>query len=200
MMVVRKGQVIPLRRKLADLEPLSDESLVAACGTGDPNALGLLFERFGDDVTRFLRRLAYVDEQDIADLVHDAFLGVFRSAGAYEKRASVRTWILSVAANTARDRARKSIRWRRVREQVRFEVDEPVGGEKAHVTRDLVARALSAVALLPHDLRVAFVLCDVEELPGVEVATTLGIPSGTLYRRLHDARRLLRQALDGGGS
>ena len=43
-------------------------------------------------------------------------------------------------------------------------------------------------------------MCDVEEIPGVEVAEVLGVPEGTLWRRLHQARRALRAALDGGGS
>ncbi|MBK9031936.1 MAG: hypothetical protein IPL61_11520 [Myxococcales bacterium] len=41
-------------------------------------------------------------------------------------------------------------------------------------------------------------MCDLEQLPGVEVARALGIPEGTLWRRLHDARKAIRVAVEGG--
>ena len=63
---------------------------------------------------------------------------------------------------------------------------------RASEVRSAVA---AAIADLSHDLRVVFVLCDLEELPGSEVAAVLGIPEGTVYRRRHDARRALREAL-----
>jgi len=66
-----------------------------------------------------------------------------------------------------------------------------------------VSRLASALDALPHDLRAAYVLCDLEDVPGVEAAQLLGIRAGTLWRRLHDARRALRAAIEGeegGGS
>ena len=59
-------------------------------------------------------------------------------------------------------------------------------------------RLAAAVEELPHDLRAAYVLCDLEELPGVEAARVLGVRAGTLWRRLHEARRALRDAIEEG--
>ena len=56
-------------------------------------------------------------------------------------------------------------------------------------------RLLVALDDLPHDLREAFVMCDLEEVAGVDVARALGVREGTLWRRLHEARRALRCAL-----
>jgi DNA-directed RNA polymerase specialized sigma24 family protein len=47
---------------------------------------------------------------------------------------------------------------------------------------------------------VTFVLCDLEEIPGVEVARTLRVPEGTIWRRLHVARKRIRSALTWDGS
>jgi DNA-directed RNA polymerase specialized sigma24 family protein len=46
-------------------------------------------------------------------------------------------------------------------------------------------------------LRVVFVMCDVEQVAGVDAAVALGIPPGTVWRRLHDARTRMRAALGG---
>lgn len=194
-----KARVIPFRRKPSNVDPLSDEALVAACGTGDPSALAHLFDRRCDDVTRFLARLAYVDEQDIQDLVNEVFLAVFRTAGSYQRRSGVKTWILAIAGNVARDRCRKAARGRVALERITRDGPprERATLERVVISKDLVEQVALCIPRLPHDLRVAFLMCDVEELPGVEVAHALGIPKGTLYRRLHEARHLLRAYLEG---
>jgi len=194
-----KARVIPFRRKQSAIDPLSDEALIAACATGDPNALAQLFDRLCNDVTRFLGRLAYIDSQDVQDCVQDVFLAVFRSASSYRQRSGVKTWVLAIAGNVARERWRKTARGRSVRDQLALDVFRVEGPslECATVTKDLILRVERSIKTLPHDLRVAFVMCDVEELPGVEVAHALGIPNGTLYRRLHEARQRLRRELDG---
>jgi RNA polymerase sigma-70 factor (ECF subfamily) len=54
-----------------------------------------------------------------------------------------------------------------------------------------------AVDGLPDPLREVFVACEIEDLPGAEVARVLGVPEGTLWRRLHDARKAIRTAMGG---
>jgi RNA polymerase sigma-70 factor (ECF subfamily) len=76
-------------------------------------------------------------------------------------------------------------------------VPRPGPGAEVAERRVLVERLAEAVTELPHDLREAFVLVDVEEWKGLEAAAALGIPEGTLWRRLHDARGRLRLALGG---
>ena len=50
-------------------------------------------------------------------------------------------------------------------------------------------------AALADDLRTIFMMCDLEEIPGAEVARILKLSEGTMWRRLNAARRLLREAL-----
>jgi RNA polymerase sigma-70 factor (ECF subfamily) len=56
--------------------------------------------------------------------------------------------------------------------------------------------AASALAELPFDLRSAFVLCDLEEMSGADAAAALDVRPGTLGRRLFEARRALRAAVE----
>jgi len=56
-----------------------------------------------------------------------------------------------------------------------------------------IERLQAALRRLPAPLKTVFVLCAVENVPCKEAAESLGIPEGTLWRRLHDARvRLAR--------
>ena len=57
---------------------------------------------------------------------------------------------------------------------------------------DEVKRALEAV---PHDYRLAVVLCDLEEFTYKEIADIMDCPVGTVMSRLHRGRRLLQKTL-----
>jgi RNA polymerase sigma-70 factor (ECF subfamily) len=54
----------------------------------------------------------------------------------------------------------------------------------------------NAVNQLPPPAREVFVLRDMEELPGEEVARRLGISLASMKSRLHRARKLLRERVD----
>ncbi len=194
-----RGKLLPLRRSAGTPAELSDEALLAACGVGDGAALGELFDRYHEVVYRFLGRLAGAGDADLDDLVQATFVELRRSAGSFRGRSMMRTWLLGIAANVARHHVRGEVRRRSL---VASAAELPQGAaarpDDSAEQRELLARVGEAVAELPHDLRVAFVMCDLEEVPGVEVARVLGLREGTLWRRLHDARKALRAALGEG--
>jgi RNA polymerase sigma factor (sigma-70 family) len=178
------------------VDTLSDEALLAACATGDAAALGALFDRFHDAVYRFAARLATTDELARDDLVQATFLEISRTAHAFRGTSSVKTWILGVAANIARHTLRSEQR-RRIHQARYLErvgaVVMPIDDQVDR--RKLLVRIAEALAELPRDQQVAFILCDLEQIPGSEVARVLEIPEGTLWRRLHTARKAMRAAL-----
>jgi RNA polymerase sigma-70 factor (ECF subfamily) len=198
------GKLVPLRRVTGATETLSDEALLAACATGDTAALGALFDRFHEVVHRVAARLTGGDELQRDDLVQSTFLAVPRAARSFRGTAQVRTWILGVAANLARLEQRGERR-RRARE-TRYV--EEVGGSPASPADEVdrrrrLARVERALADLPRDQQIVFILIDLERLPGAEVASALEIPEGTMWRRLHTARKAIRAAcadVEGGSA
>lgn len=191
------AKLVPLRRITGETAELSDEALLAACGTGDTGALGALFDRFHEDVYRFAGRLATTDELARDDLVQATFLELRRTAASFRGTSSVRTWILGVAANVARHSLR-SERRRRTRQAkyVEHMTSAPMRVDEQVEQRKLLARIEGALSELPRELQVAFILCDLERLPSAEVARVLQIPEGTLWRRLHTARKRMREAIE----
>ena len=193
-----RGRVLPLRRldeRKAAVSDISDEALLAACGVGDPAALGALFDRHHDAVARLCARLLSAEPGAIDDLVQTTFLDAWRAARGYRARGSVRSWLYGIAANAVRHHIRGAIRRRGAIAALPEPPPARTPADDA-ARAQLVARLADAMATLPHDLRAAFVLCDLEEMPGVEAARALDIRAGTLWRRLHEARRALRVALD----
>jgi RNA polymerase sigma-70 factor (ECF subfamily) len=55
-----------------------------------------------------------------------------------------------------------------------------------------IQKALDA---LPHEFKLAVVLCDVEEFSYEEIAQIMGCPIGTVMSRLHRGRKLLQRSL-----
>jgi RNA polymerase sigma-70 factor (ECF subfamily) len=179
------------------VDTLSDEALVAACAVGDPLALGALYDRHHQPLLRFLVRLAGTSA-DLEDLVQATFLEVHRSAKRFRGAAAVRTWIFAIAVNLHR-RARKRARSRTEGVELgRHAAPLAIvpGPDEAIERRQLMRRIERAMQALPLDLRTAFLMCDVEEMRGVDAARALGVREGTLWRRLHEARKRLRADLE----
>lgn len=194
------GQLVPLRRiddRKATLRELSDEALLAACAVGDSAALGALFDRHHEAVYRLVSRLLRMEASEIDDIVQTTFLEAWRSAAKYSGKGAVKSFLYGVAANTVRHHVRSSKRRREA-----FADWQPPA-PAASAPDDALSRAqqvqvlAAAIDRLPHDLRVAYVLCDLEDVPGVEVARMLDVRAGTLWRRLHDARKALREVIEG---
>jgi RNA polymerase sigma-70 factor, ECF subfamily len=97
---------------------LADEDLISLTDGGDTQALAALYDRHG----RVAYSLAYRmmgERQAAEDLVQEAFLKMWRSAGRYRvERASVRTWILSILNNRGIDMLRSSASHRRTQDRV----------------------------------------------------------------------------------
>ncbi len=191
-------KLVPLRRNSGDVSEMSDRALLAACATGDATALGALFDRFHVAVYRFAARLLTTDEAARDDLVQATFLTLPKAAQSFRGTSSVKTWILGIASNLARQQLRSERRRRA--HQADFAGERPAASpmllDEQVDRKRLFARIAEALATLPHDQQVAFILCDLEQLPGVEVARALSIPEGTLWRRLHNARKSMRAAVE----
>jgi RNA polymerase sigma-70 factor, ECF subfamily len=78
----------------------SDHDLIHRIARADREAMRLLFQRFKTPVYRFALRLI-ADETAAEDIVSDVFLNVWRTAGAFEGRSTVSTWLLAMTRNKA---------------------------------------------------------------------------------------------------
>lgn len=195
----RRGALVPLRRIEGVPTEMSDEALLAACALGDTAALGALYNRLSPHLWRFLSRLAGERIDELDDLVQATFIAVHRSAASFAGNASVRTWVFAIAANVTRRHLRDAGRRRSAFDQLARLPGVPVVRPDDSVEQQqLMRRMRASLAALPHALRVTLVMCDLEDVPGREAAAVLHIPEGTLYRRIHEARRALRALMEEG--
>ncbi|MBI4818040.1 MAG: RNA polymerase sigma factor [Deltaproteobacteria bacterium] len=192
-----------MNAKVVELVPLStgpsDEELIRRCASGNTPALAALFERHHLATQRFLSRLVGWRSSELEDLLQSTFLLAYTSARSFRGQASVRSWIFGIGANLVRRQRRTGARRdAALRLMAAPAPESPMGPDDVVARKQLVERLSAAVLELPHDLRVAYVLCELEDVSGPEAATALGIRPGTLWRRLFDARKRLVRALEGG--
>ncbi len=176
----------------------TDPELMAALASGELSALGLLYNRYHEDVRQFARR-ACAREADADDVVHDTFLTASRAAGSYDGRPCARPFLVGVAAQLVRQRRRVWARWAEVLEAfVSSQIEGVQRTPEDHAeTAETAAQLERALARLTEEKRLVLLLFEREGLSGEEVAHALDIPVGTVWTRLHHARADLRRALKG---
>jgi RNA polymerase sigma-70 factor (ECF subfamily) len=169
-----------------------DPDVLRRLAGGDIDALGELYDRYHECVRRFVAR-ATCDAEDVDDLVHATFLAVAKSAFRYDGRPSCRPWLIGIAAQLLRRRRQSFGRLLSVLSSLR--------GLRATATDPrpfLQARADvgHALARLSEPKRITVLLADVEGLSCGEIAAVTSVPIGTVWTRLHAARREIRRALE----
>jgi RNA polymerase sigma-70 factor, ECF subfamily len=173
---------------------LTDEDLISLVGEGDAFAFTALHDRHSRATYSLARRLTG-NEQDAEDLMQDAFLKVWRSAGSYRaQRGSVRTWLRSVVHNQGIDRLRSHASYRRAQEKAdaeapRAQPSEAFAESWRTFRRDRVREALQD---LPHAQHKVLALSHFSELTHTEIAERLCLPLGTVKGRMRLGLQKLR--------
>ena len=129
---------------------------------------------------------------DAEEIAQDAFVRAHRALIGYDdervRDLKVSAWLHQIALNVFRNRVR-----RKLRETVPLEsVAEPpangLGPEELHDLR-------AAVLRLPPRYRAAIVLRHVQGFDYDEIATVLGVPSGTAKSDVHRGLAILKEEL-----
>jgi RNA polymerase sigma-70 factor (ECF subfamily) len=155
-----------------------------------------IYTRHADFVWRCLRRQG-VPREDASDAIQEVFLTVHRTLAGFEGRSSVRTWLFTICRSVARDRrARAYRRLEVVRPSATFDAVDARADAAARVEHnDRLSLLETILARLEPELRDVFVLYEIEDLTGEEIAEVLTLPLGTVYSRLHVARKEFRRAV-----
>lgn len=172
-------------------EPSTD-GLIARVRAGDADGLTELFRTYGQQVYETALRITGSSDE-AEDVVQDVFIGLPEALPGYRGDGPLGAWIRRLATRTALLRlrhAKRRRRWHRRAAQSAPSSEEPPA-VSARLTLQWGLRRM------PDELRVVFVLKEVEGYSHAEIAALLGISEGASAVRLHRARRFLRERLKG---
>jgi RNA polymerase sigma-70 factor (ECF subfamily) len=164
----------------------------------DSEALFRLHARF---VASFLYRLGLRDA-DIEDAVQEVFLTAHRRGGYRQGAASPTTFLAQLALEVNLARRRRASRSRPVdaHDLATATLGEaPADPTQALVAKDAARRLQGALDAMDDGHRAVFVLFELEGEPCEAIAAGLQIPVGTVFSRLHAARRSFREHAARGG-
>jgi RNA polymerase sigma-70 factor (ECF subfamily) len=199
----------------------SDAELVDRLRAGDEGAFRLVLDAWSPSMLRLAR--SFVSTPDSAEeVVQEAWLGVIQGIDRFEGRSALKTWVLRILVNTAKNRGVKESRTLPFSSLLpedegpavdpsRFRpASDPYPGhwnpgqkpqtwalpetEALHAeVRRVVAEALAA---LPDRHRVVVTLRDVEGYAPDEVCRMLNISPGNQRVILHRGRAAVRNRLE----
>ncbi len=171
--------------------PIADAELLRSVALGQLGALGELYDRYQAPLRSFLLR-ATRDAHDSDDLLQATFLAAAASAARYDGRACCRPWLVGIAVQLLRRRRRSLAHWLRVVGALHATLPAASDPRGSFLAKSELERALGR---LSEAKRVTLLLAEVEGMSCPEIAEALEIPLGTVWTRLHAARRELRGAL-----
>jgi len=162
-----------------------DAEALARIARGEIAGLAELYDRHAPALLRFAARLCGSSDAD--DIVQTTFERAARAAATFDHRStSARSWLFGIAARVAKERRRSTVRFARAM----FRLDTrgthvPSGEARSDLQKGL--------ARLSEAKRVVLLLAEVEGFTCEEIAVVLDVPVGTVWTRLHHARREMRE-------
>ncbi len=133
------------------------------------------------------------NRQDAEDATQEVFVGVLRGIRGFRGQARLKTWIYRIALRQAlrmRDQRRR-------RDNATAALRQPpplMRQAQPEFTAEELARALDCLSAAH---RSVLVLAALEGMTSREIAEVLGIKEGTVWSRLHTARRQVEMLLRG---
>ena len=182
-------------------QPVPDGELIRRIGTGDVQAVGVLYDRYASMLMPLALRIVR-DRSEAEDVIHDAFIAVNERAGQYAAdRGSVAAWLVTLVRNLCIDRTRRrDRRGTLAREVIAHEPVAPQDNPEA-LTADAAERMKIRRALnsLPEAQRLTLEVAFFEGLSYPEIAARESVPLGTIKSRAARALAALRDALQNEG-
>jgi RNA polymerase sigma-70 factor (ECF subfamily) len=158
--------------------------------------LTTIHDRHAEFVWLSLQRLGVADA-DVEDLLQEVFVVVHRRLDSYDASSRVTTWLFGICLRVVAAYRRRA--FRRHERSVADVPDHPGpdegGPEEAAAARQARERLRAVLDRMDLEKRALFVMFEIDELPCEAIAEMLSIPIGTVYSRLHAARKDFERAL-----
>ena len=157
-----------------------------------------MFDAHGAFIARAIERLTGTGPH-VDDLLQETFIIAMRKAHRFDaERAGAVSWLYGIAANLCRRHRRTQGRAGRFRSvfslyaAVERSVEQP---EQSVIRKEEIQLVRSAVDHLPFKQREVFVLFELEGMEGKDIGALLNLKEGTVWTRLHHARKSFKKYL-----
>lgn len=182
---------------------IQDDIVVRRVLGGEKELFEILMRRYNQTLYRVMRGYLH-DEEDIEDAMQDTYMKAFDKLQQFQGKSAFSTWLIRIGINEALLRIR---RLKKTRAMMLHDAD--IGEEKIVElpdTREMNPEKLAinletrqliekAIGQLPENLRIIYILKEIEGMKNDEIADCLAISGPNVKVRLHRARTILKDAL-----
>ena len=177
----------------------TDGELVKRAQGGDKRAFDLLVSKYQHRVIKLVGR--YVHEPaDALDVVQDSFLKAYRALPQFRGESAFYTWIYRIAVNTAKNflvsasrRPLSTTRDDDFGEPMSLEELQPSLETPEHllISDEIRSVIVETMEGLPHELREALTLREIDGMSYEQIADVMECPIGTVRSRIFRAREAI---------
>src|SRR4030042_2785972 len=171
---------------------------------GNPEEFSRLVDTYSSKIYRLATKMLN-QQEDAEDILQETFLKAYRGLKSFDGRSKLSTWLFRIATNEALMVLRR-------KHPDFVSIDEPVETEEGEqepiqiidwcclpenelLSEESRSRLDAAAQKLPENLRVVFLLRDMNDLSTHETAEILGLTDTAVKTRLSRARLRLREEL-----
>lgn len=195
------------------IDPKEDIQLIRTAQKGDQRAFSRLVRSYEDLVYRFAFHVCR-DEDKAGETLQDTFVNVYKKLNQFDGKSKFTTWLYRIVANNCLMKRR-----RRKLDAASFSLDAPEGFRNdplrdsagnviqtlpswkktpldSVMDEELKTTLEKAIASLPMEYRIVFVLRDLEGKSAGETANILKLSVPAVKSRLRRARMFLREQLN----
>jgi len=169
--------------------------LLSHMAGGDKAAFAAFYREMERPVYRFIASKLN-DPHEASDILHEVFMDVWRSAGKFEGRSAVKTWVFGIAYRKTMDHFRKHGRVS-VTDEVPEQEDQSPDAVSCLAAAEEAEHVRHCLGQLSTDHRMAIELAFYEDMTYSQIAEAAGTPEGTIKTRIYHAKKLLLHCLSG---
>ena len=179
---------------------LDDTEVIARVLGGETALYEIIMRRYNERLYRVARAILR-DDSEAEDVMQDAYVRAYRSLGQFEGRSAFGTWLTRIAVNEALQRRKQRMKMEPI--DLRNGAEDHImelaalgdSPEQNYGRQEITGILEQAIAALPEQYRVVYMLREVEEMSTEETAQSLELSEENVRIRLHRARGLLKKYL-----
>ena len=177
---------------------MTDSELILGVIKRERRAFDLFYERYAQIIFNLCVRILK-DEAEAQDVLQEIFLQIWREAERFDaSRASVKTWLFTIARSRSLDRyrSRKTVT-SRLEDNAEDQIQQIPGKEDLQSKSVMQQYVGNALNRLSPEQRLVLELSYYEGLTQEEISARLNEPLGTIKSRIRAALMKLRSLFSG---
>lgn len=180
------------------MNEIKDEALMTMFCSGKTEAFQVLFEKYRNRIFRFIYVAYERNPSQAEDYTQEVFLRVIKNRESFNPSMRFSTWLYTIARNYCLNQLRaKTANFETLvdpMERLMYTDAQSDVSEKI-IDKELGVLIRQSVAALPENLRVIFILREIDGLPHAGIAEIMNTTECNVRTRLHRAKKQLQAIL-----